>query len=61
MTAITTEKATNGWDLPHAYDHTELVGSTLCKCARGAEHALHKAPVLEKASESITIVTEKGI
>lgn len=57
---IQTEKATDRWDLPHAYLKADGI-TTACQCARGLSHALHQAVLLEKARESTTIVTEKGI
>ena len=57
---IQTEKATDRWDLPHAFLKAGGVTSA-CKCTRGLDHALHQPVLLEKASASTTIVTEKGI
>jgi hypothetical protein len=60
MDKITTEKATDRWDLPHDYQAGDVAGS--CHCGRRQSNTLHlpNMTLAEHASTSTRIETEKG-
>lgn len=57
---IHTEKATDGWDLPHRFYPQMVYAPTQCMCGRPFMDQLHRA-IAEYASTPAAIVTEKGI
>lgn len=54
-----TEKATRAADLPHRFVQTQRGNCGVCNCS--VNNVLHASVQLEKAAESIDLITEKGI
>lgn len=64
MDKLIIEKATEEWDLPHAYKADSGTPGSDCRCGRTQAHELHSpaSHITEKAAApGPALITEKGI